>query len=220
MSTRGKILAATVIIFIVCVVVWAIRTTPSAPPPIEKVDPPKLMEYEGNTIVEEKDGLVIWELTCSKMRIDSITQIFEMDDVVWKFHQRDEDKEKIWELKAKKGTYYQIEKFIHAEGDVSVTNTDEDELLCDHLEWHIEKEILTASDNIKVTAHDGAKLLSDKLDWIVAENKIIATGNVKISKDDMRAFGDMAYADNDFTHFGLMGNAKVLKGIKDSEDTL
>lgn len=217
MSTRGKILATTVIIFVVCVVVWAIRTTPSAPPPIEKVEPPTVMEYEGNTIVEEKDGLIIWELSCSKMRIDSITQIFEMDDVVWKFYQRDKDPEKVWELKAAKGTYYQIEKFIHAEGEVTVTNTDEDELLCDHLEWRIENEILTASDNIKVTAHDGAKLSSDKLEWNVKEDKLIATGNVKISKDDMRAFGDMAYADKDFTHFGLMGNAKVLKGVKDEQ---
>lgn len=216
MSTREKLLAAVVIIFFVCVVVWAVRTTPSAPPPIEKVEPPTVMEYEGNTIVEEKDGQIIWELTCSKIKVDSITQIAELDDVTWKFYQRDKEPEKIWLLKAKKGVYYPSEKFIHVEGEVSVTNSDEDELLSDNLDWHFEKNLLVATGNVKVTSHDGGKLSSDKLDYDVAENKLIATGNVKISKDDMRAFGDMAYADNEFKHFGLMGNAKILKGVKDN----
>lgn len=218
MSTREKLLAAVVLIFFVCVVVWAVRTTPDAPPPIEKVEPPTVMEYEGNTIVEEKDGQIIWELTCSKMKIDSITQNAELDDVIWKFYQRDKDPEKIWELKAAKGIYYQTEKFIHVEGDVSVTNSDEDELLSDNLDWHFEENKLIATDKVQVTSHDGGKLSGDKLDYDVAENKIIATGNVKISKDDMRAFGDMAYADSDFKHFGLMGNAKILKGVKDNEE--
>ena len=218
MSTREKLLAGVVIIFFVCVVVWAVRTTPDAPPPIEKVEPPTVMEYEGNTIVEEKDGQIIWELTCSKMKIDSITQNAELDDVIWKFYQRDKDPEKIWELKAAKGIYYQTEKFIHVEGDVSVTNSDEDELLSDNLDWHFEENKLIATDKVQVTSHDGGKLSGDKLDYDVAENKIIATGNVKISKDDMRAFGDMAYADSDFKHFGLMGNAKILKGVKDNEE--
>ena len=218
MSTREKLLAAVVIIFFVCVVVWAVRTTPSAPPPIEKVEPPKVMEYEGNTIVEEKDGQIIWELSCSKIKIDSITQIADLDDVTWKFYQRDKDPVQIWLLKSAKGIYYPSEKLIHVEGEVSVTNSDEDELLSDNLDWHFEKNLLIASGNVKVTSHDGGKLSSDKLDYDVAKDKLIATGNVKISKDDMRAFGDMAYADNDFKHFGLMGNAKILKGVKDNEE--
>ena len=217
MSTREKLLATVVITFFVCVVVWAVRTTPSAPPSIEKVEPPTVMEYEGNTIVEEKGGLVIWELSCSKIKIDSITQNAELDDVTWKFYQRDKDPEQIWLLKAAKGIYYQAEKLIHVEGEVSVTNSDEDELLCDNLDWHFEENMLIATDNVKVTSHDGGKLWSDKLDYNVAEDKLIATGNVKISKDDMRAFGDMGYADSDFKHFGLMGNARVLKGVKDEQ---
>ena len=246
MSTREKLLALAVLIFFVCVGVWAVRTTPSEPPPIEKVEPPTTVEYEGNTIVEEQDGKIIWELTCSKMTIDSITQNAELDDVVWKFNQY--DKEKTWELKAAKGIYYQAEKFIHVEGDVSVTNSDEDELLCEKIDWFFEQQNLNATGNIIVTRKDGAKLLcekldwfsaeenmiaegnvkvdnndgaklsSDKLSWFTAEEKIIAEGNVKISKDDMRAFGDMAYSDNDFKHFGLMGNAKVLKGVKDNQE--
>lgn len=189
MSTREKILAATVVIFFVCVVVWAVRTTPPTPPPMEKVDPPTVMEYEGNTIVEEKDGQIIWELTCEKMRVDMLTQNIELDGVSAKFYQRDEEKdeEKSWELTAAKGVYYQVNKVIHVEGDVVVKNS------------------------------DGAELNSDILDWFADQQMLIANGNVKISKDDMRAFGDMAYSQTALNKVGIMGNAKIFKGVKDDE---
>ena len=187
MSTRGKILATTAIIFFVCLVVWVVRTTPDTPPPLEKFDPPTVMEYEGNTLVEEKDGVIIWELTCDKMRIDTITQNVELEGVKAKFFQHDENK--AWELTAKVGVYYQADNLIYVEGDVVVMN------------------------------NDGAKLLSDRLEWLGEEEKLVATGNVRISKDDMRAFGDTAYSNDNFQHFGLLGHAKVLKGVKDDEST-
>lgn len=245
MSTREKLLAATVVIFFVCVIVWAVQTTPSEPPPIQKVDPPTVVEYEGNTIVEEKDGLIIWELTCDKMTIDSVTQNVILDKVIWKFHQH--DKEKDWELNAAKGIFYKKDENMHVEGDVTLTNSDGAKLVSDNLDWFAlqkllvaegnivvttndgkkissdkinwfsEEEKIMATGNVNVTNNDGAKLLSDELNWLMAEEKITATGNVKISKDDMRAFGDFAYADNNFKHFGLMGNAKILKGVKEGE---
>ena len=186
MSTRGKILAATAIIFFVCLVVWVVRTTPSEPPPLEKFDPPTIMEYEGNTIVEERDGVIIWELTCKKMRVDTITQNMELIGITGKFYQH--DAEKSWELKAARGIYYKTDSSIYVEGDVTITNS------------------------------DGAKLTCDEMEWISAEEKVLATGNVKISKDDMRAFGDSAYSNDNFKHFGLIGHARVLKGVKDDDD--
>ena len=190
MSTREKILALTGVIFFVCVVVWAVRTTPPTPPPMEKVTPPTVMEYEGNTITEEQDGRIVWELTCEKMKLDMLTQNVELDGISAKLYQRDKetDAETTWELTAAKGVYYQVNKVIHVEGEVVVTNT------------------------------DGAKLLSEKLDWFADQEILIASGNVKISKDDMRAFGDTAYFQIALNKVGLMGNAKVLKGVKDDDD--
>lgn len=244
MSTREKILAAVVVIFFVCLVVWVVRTTPDAPPSIEKVEPPTVMEYEGNTITEERDGKIIWELTCDKLRVDTITQDMELTNVKGKYY----DEEKTWDVTAQRGIYDQAEKLIYLEGDVVITNNvDAEELRSEDLAWLSEKEILVAqgkvsvknekgatllSDkiewfsaedrivaegNIDVTNTDGAKLLSDKLEWLSAEDRLIATGNVRISKDDMRGYGDLAYAENDFKKFGLLGNARVLKGVKDNE---
>lgn len=213
MSTRAKILAATAAILFVCLVVWVVRTTPDTPPPMEKFDPPTIMEYEGNTITEEKDGVVIWELTCQKMRVDSITQNMELTGVTGKFYQRDQNK--TWELTAGRGLYYKTDNIIFVEDDVAITNNEGAKLTCEMLEWFAAEQKLTATNKVIVLNGDGATLSSDKVDWFAAEDKIIATGNVKISKDDMRGFGDMAYSSDNFKRFGLIGHAKVLKGVKD-----
>ncbi|MBR0290456.1 MAG: LPS export ABC transporter periplasmic protein LptC [Selenomonadaceae bacterium] len=244
MSTRGKILSAVAVIFFVCLVVWVVRTTPKDPPPMEKIEPPTVMEYEGNTITEEKDGKIIWELTCDKMRVDSITQDMELTNVKGKYY----DEETIWELTAKRGIYDRTENIIFVEGDVIIKNNEGTELNSEELSWHTEEEMISATGNVSVTKEDGskilseeliwfakeetltangnvrvknddgAKLFSDKLEWFTAEEKVIATGNVRIYKDDMRGFGDLAYAENDFKKFGLLGHARVLNGVKDDDE--
>lgn len=187
MSTRAKIFTAIGITLFVCLIVWVVRTTPDTPPPLKKVEPPTVMEYEGSTITEERDGKIIWELTSKKMRIDSISQNIELEGVTVKFHQYDDDDKKDWELTADKGIYYDSDSIIHVEGNVQVINS------------------------------DGAKLTCDQLEWLGEEDILAAIGNVKIAKDDVRAYGDIAYSDNGFSHFGLLGNAKVLKGVKDDD---
>lgn len=219
MSTREKIFAAVVVTFFVCLVVWAVRTAPPTPPPAkEKIDPPTVLEYEGNTIVEEVDGVIVWELTCSKMRIDSVTQLAELDDVVAKFHQQEKDK--VWQLTADKGIYDQINKLIHVEGNVVVIDTEDDKrkLTANKGVYDPNNKLIHVEGEVVVTNSDGGKLTANVLEWFGEQEMLVATGEVKISKDDLRAFGDMAYSNNDFKHFGLMGNAKLLKGVKDDSE--
>ena len=185
MDKKIKILAAIGIFLFVCLVIWTIRTTPKAPEPTEKVDPPTTMEYEGNTIVEEKDGVKVWELTSEKFRVDTTTQIAEFDKIKGKFYQKDG---KVLELTANNGTYNQVTKDVHIEGEV---------------------EFLDG---------DGGKLTSKNLDWNGAEELLVASEDVKISKDDMQAFGDKAESKDGFKHFFLKGHARVIKGVKNNEE--
>lgn len=220
MSTREKIFAAIVTVFFVCLIVWAVRTAPPTPPTIDKddIDPPTVLEYEGNTIVEEVDGVVVWELTCSKMRIDSVTQLAELDDVIAKFYQHEKDK--VWQLTAKKGLYDQNSKLIHVEGEVVVTEetAKEWQLTADKADYDQNNKLIHAEGNVVVINNENAKLTSQMLDWFGEQEMLVATGEVKISKDDVRAFGDLAYSNNGFKHFGLMGNAKLQKGVTDDSE--
>lgn len=216
MSTREKIFAAVVVTFFVCLVVWAVRTAPpEPPPPPEKIDPPTVMEYEGNTIVEEVDGVIIWELTCSKMRIDSVTQLAELEGVIAKFHQHEKDK--VWQLTADKGAYDQVGKLIYVEGNVVVTENNDKQwqLTSDKGTCDPNNKLIHVEGNVVVENNEGTKLTSQTLDWFGEQEMVVATGEVKIVKDDVRAFGDMAYSNNGFKHFGLMGHAKLQKGVTD-----
>ena len=216
MSTREKIFAAVVVTFFVCLVVWAVRTAPpEPPPPPEKIDPPTVMDYEGNTIVEEVDGVIIGELTCSKMRIDSVTQLAELEGVIAKFHQHEKDK--IWQLTADKGAYDQVGKLIYVEGNVVVTENNDKQwqLNSDKGTCDPNNKLIHVEGNVVVENNEGTKLTSQVLDWFGEQEMVVATGEVKIVKDDVRAFGDMAYSNNGFKHFGLMGHAKLQKGVTD-----
>ena len=187
MDKKTKILVAVGIFLFICLIIWTVRTTPQAPDPKERIDPPTTMEYEGNTIVEEKNGVKIWEISSEKVRVDSTTQIAEFDKVSGKFYQEDG---KVLQLTAKNGTYNQVTKDVHLEGDLEVLDG------------------------------DGGKLTSKNLDWIGAEEILIANEDVKIFKDDMQAFGDRAESKDGFQHFFLKGNARILKGVKNDEKSV
>ena len=86
MDNKIKILIVAGLGLFFGVVVWAISTTPTAPPPpSEKIEPPAKMTYETNNIVEEKNGVKLFELNSGKMIVDAITQNAEIEDVQAKF---------------------------------------------------------------------------------------------------------------------------------------
>ena len=115
MEKKYKILIGVAVIFFVCLVTWVVRTTPKAPPQHEKIEPPTVMEYEGNTISEEKDGKKVWEITADKMVMDSISQTAEIENIHGKFFKEDG---KVMEITGDKGVYNQQTKDVHVEGNI------------------------------------------------------------------------------------------------------
>ena len=151
MDKRLKILTTVGVILFVCLIIWTIRTTPKAPEPTERIEPPKVMEYEGNTIVEEKDGVKLWELTSEKVRVDTVTQIAEFDKVSGKFYQ---ENGKVLELTANNGTYDQKSRDVHVEGDVVVLDGDGGKLTSKNLDFKGAEEILIANEDVKIFKDD------------------------------------------------------------------
>ena len=183
METKWKIFFAIMTLGFACLVVWVVQTTPDTPPPIEKLEPPKTMEYEGNTISEEVNGVKIWDLTAEKVSVGIETQEAELKNIVGHFYQTDG---RSFELQADFGTYSNITKDVHLEG------------------------------NINVTTSEGANLTSEKLDWVSEEEILIASDKVKILKDDVKASGDRAESSDGFKKFKLKGHAHIIKGINEN----
>ncbi len=151
MSKTGKILIGVGIFLFACLVVWVIRTTPNAPPPEEKIEPPRYMEYRNNTLTEEKDGVKIWELNSERAIIDAMTQNAEFENVKGKFFQEDG---KILEITAERGNYEQKTKNVHVEGNVVVIDGDGAKLTGGKLDWIDKDGILIANDDVKISKDD------------------------------------------------------------------
>lgn len=151
MDNKMKILIGIGAILFVCLVVWTIRTTPKAPPVREKIEPPTVMEYEGNTISEEKDGQKIWEMTADKIKMDSVTQLAEIENVDGKFYQEDG---KVLSVKGKTGVYNQQTKDVHLEGDVVLTDADGAKITGKNLDWNNAEGTITATEDVKIYRED------------------------------------------------------------------
>ena len=168
MNTKLKILLAVLGIVFVGVVIWAVTTTPDAPQSTDKIESPTLMEYVGNTISEEVDGVKVWELTAGRAFVDIPTQNAALQDIVGHFYQKDG---RTIELRANFGFYDNTTKNVHVEGDVKVFTDDGAELNCVKLDWLNTEYKLTASEKVKIIKDD-----------------IKATGDMAESNDGFRNF--------------------------------
>lgn len=178
MDNKIKILIGAGIIFFICLVTWVIRTTPKAPPLKEKIDPPTVMEYEGNTITEEKNGVKLWEMSADKIKIDSVTQLAEFDKIDGKFFQ---DDGKVLKVTANKGVYNQQTKDIHIEGEVVLYDADGAKLTSKNLDWSNKEETITATEDVKIFRED-VRATGDFASSSDGFKHFFMKGNVKILK--------------------------------------
>lgn len=178
MENKTKILLGVLGILFVCLVTWVIRTTPTEPPPDDFIEPPTVMEYENNTLVEEKDGVKIWELTTEKIRIDANTHRADFQNVKGKFYQEDG---KVLELTAIQGYYDQDSRNVHVEGDVVLTDGDGGKLETVHLDWLSEPAMMIATEDVKISKDD-MRAFADRAESMNGFRKFLLKGNARILK--------------------------------------
>ena len=151
MSTKWKVFLGALGFLFFCLVVWVVRTTPDAPPVVEKLDTPRTMSYEGNVLSEERDGVKIWDLSADSMQVNTANQNVEMVNPVAHFYPKDGN---VVELRAKHGVYDQMTKNVHVDSEVIVTTKDGAKLTADVLDWVAGEETLIAEGKVKVTKED------------------------------------------------------------------
>lgn len=178
MELKGKFLIAAILALFVALVIWVVSTTPDAPPPIDKLDPPSTMEYEGNTFTEERNGAKLFEITSGRMVVDVNTQNAQLEDFSGKFYQRDG---RTVEIIAKRGSYNQQTGDIHVEGDVTVNDSDGATLTSGSLDWLGSDEVLIASDNVKITKDD-MRAFGDRAEARNGLRRFKLIGNARIRK--------------------------------------
>ena len=177
MENKTKILIGVLAILFICLVTWVVRTTPTEPID-DYIEPPTIMEYENNTLVEEKDGVKIWEITTDKIRIDANTHRADFQNVKGKFYKEDG---KILELTAIQGYYDQDTHNIHIEGDVVMTDGEGGKLETVHLDWLSHEELMIATEDVKISKDD-MRAFADRAESSNGFQKFLLKGNARILK--------------------------------------
>ncbi len=146
MSKQVKAIIAISIIILVCLIVWAVRSVPQ-PPDTDSVQVNTVMKYDGNTIREEKNGKVIWELTADDISVDKDTQNAEMTNIKAKYYS--EDGQEVG-ITAPHGRYENGSRNIKLDGGVKGETNDGAKLTSKELIWNAKASKLIAKGDAKI----------------------------------------------------------------------
>lgn len=134
--------------------------------------------YSGNTIVEEKDGKKIWELTAKTLEIDPTTRNTILKDIQGSFYQNNGE---VINLTAPEAVYDVNKRDIIIKGLVQVSSSNGSTLKVDKLQWQAQEGKLIGDGNVILTKEN--TVLSG--DHIIAEDgltRVKVQGNAKIIK--------------------------------------
>lgn len=171
-------LGAIVAVFIIFTV-WTVFSIPDAP--VTQTDPKKTrqMEYGENTIREEIDGKLLWEITTSSSKMDVKTYATTFKDAKGKYYFADG---RVLTVTAPEGSYDSKKKNVKLKGGVTVTTTDDKKLTSKQLEWISGKDRLVATGEAKVS-QPGMYVEADRIESWNEFQRFRATGHAHLVRE-------------------------------------
>ena len=179
MEKKTKIMLMLAAAALVIAIGWVVFSVPDEPKVQEAADPgPKLMEYSSNTIKEEKNGKVLWEITAeqTKMNVDTQDTIFQ--NVTGKYYQQDG---KMLTITAPHGVYNSKTRNVKLDSGVKAFTGDGDTLDCASLEWVADAGNLIATGRAKLV-HGDAIIMAERIEAYDEFNAFKASGHARIVK--------------------------------------
>jgi len=178
MKNRAKLLLGAFVILIIGLIYWAVRTTPTGPLTDEATPDSRMMQYSGNTISEEKNGVKIWEMTAEEILVDTQTQDLTLKNLSGKFYQTNGT---VVSIKAPAGFYQVKDKNIKMDGGVKVESSDGAKFDAQKLLWQSAGQTLTGEENVKITKDDMAAS-ADKIESADGLANVKLSGHAHITK--------------------------------------
>jgi LPS export ABC transporter protein LptC len=152
---------------------------PSSPPKVEPtVQEASKLSYVGNSLTEEKDGKMLWELKAETIEIDDDTKNVQMKNVIGTFYQ---DKGGKIEIKAPEAFLDNKTKDITMPVKVEAIASDGGTFAANEVRWSGQEQRFYGSGNIVVTKDD-AVITGDKIESDATMEKVKVYGNAKVIK--------------------------------------
>lgn len=163
-------------IAMVILLVWAYATRPQEDS--DTASTKHIMTYTDNTIREELNGKLIWELHAGKISVDADTQIASMEDILGTFYRQDGSK---IEIKAQKAIYNQANSDMEITDGLSIISTDGMSIQTQKVLWNGKANTLTAEGGVVIKK--GAMTASaDKASSTDAFSRFKLEGNAKLQR--------------------------------------
>ena len=149
-------------------IVWAVASVPEIPQQTDTPTGPRIMSYMDNTLHEERDGRMIWQMTAEQMNVDIDTNDTGMVKIDGTFYS---DDGRTLTLKADEGRMDSKTRDIVLTGTIEATTSDGASLRAKQIKW-------TAADG-SLTAEGDAELIREDMR---------ATGDRIVSTDGFQKF--------------------------------
>ncbi len=152
----------------------------SSPPPAQEAssESPGGLSYVGNTIVEERDGKRVWELTADNIEVDSQTKHVRLKNLKGIFYQDNGGKIDITSAQAELDSQTQD---VVMESEVKAISSNGATFTAQKARWDGKGRHFFGSDGIKFT-RDDTVITGDKIDSDANMEKIKVQGNARVVK--------------------------------------
>ncbi len=144
------------------------------PKPVEVTGPAAL--FEGNRLVEKKNGKVLWEMEATNISVEKTTGQVVLLDVRAVFHREDGTK---LNVVAKNGQFDSKTKNLQLVGDVVASSTDGAKLTADAASWQQKEELIMVKGKARLEKPD-IVATADEMQTDRALEKIRLSGNAVI----------------------------------------
>ena len=176
-SSKGKAIIGICAVFLVSLIIWAVRTVPEGDRKEETLAPVKATTYRTNSLTEQKDGRTIWKLDAGSIDIDSSTNNAEMKDVHGTYYA---ENGRVIDIVARHGSYEDDSRNFKLDGEDGVTVKTDDGLVLTsrELEWMAKDSVLAAVGDAKLTKEEEAFLATaDRIESSDGFSKVTMKGN-------------------------------------------
>lgn len=147
--TQKAILA--IVVPLICVIVWAVFSVPTLPDKKvadEMAKKAKIMVYENNTMREEQDGKVIWELKARRTEMNGDTRSATCEGITGFFYMDDGT---VVTGSAQGGGYDGKTKDVFLEGEAVIETDDGRRLTADKIIWKAAEQKAVAEGHAHLT---------------------------------------------------------------------
>ena len=140
-----------ILALIMAAIVWAIFSVPELPTQEEAnqmAKRAKIMVYENNTMKEEQNGKVIWEVTAKRTELNAETNKARCEGIVGRFYMDDGI---VVDGNAKAGGFDGKTKNVFLEGDAVIVTSDGRKLAADKITWVAKEQKAVAEGHVHLT---------------------------------------------------------------------